>query len=385
MDLSDAITMTLALLIFAGIVLGPIMGETAWPVSPEPTGPQGLATVLTGLNERVLSGNPINLTPLTMPETTAWLIVPDENETANQDENSTQVTPEYDDDELIGLVANSSVSLMLLAMQNAHALYAWDEKTAREHAATLQGFARSALKESAGFSVSTGMEETKTSYTLALESYVAYADIVLQNDRLNATLVDTAFQELERGSGYLREALDGIDRQTLRVPAEVVDINLPVAQPSTVPADTLTLMQRYVYDDRIGANEISIMLISADLIHEYYLNGEEIAAEPGRAFLVVEVKVMNLGHKGERRIYTIRTPEVSAFTLYYRGTTYSPIKLVHGTTLGEPYAGVTLDRYEKKHGYIVFDVPDAINLSECFIRVNLGEAGSPTWALGKKV
>lgn len=377
--------MTLALLIFAGIVLGPIMGETAWPVSPEPTGPQGLATVLTGLNERVLSGNPINLTPLTMPETTAWLIVPDENETANQDENSTQVTPEYDDDELIGLVANSSVSLMLLAMQNAHALYAWDEKTAREHAATLQGFARSALKESAGFSVSTGMEETKTSYTLALESYVAYADIVLQNDRLNATLVDTAFQELERGSGYLREALDGIDRQTLRVPAEVVDINLPVAQPSTVPADTLTLMQRYVYDDRIGANEISIMLISADLIHEYYLNGEEIAAEPGRAFLVVEVKVMNLGHKGERRIYTIRTPEVSAFTLYYRGTTYSPIKLVHGTTLGEPYAGVTLDRYEKKHGYIVFDVPDAINLSECFIRVNLGEAGSPTWALGKKV
>jgi hypothetical protein len=377
--------MTLALLIFAGIVLGPIMGETAWPVSPEPTGPQGLATVLTGLNERVLSGNPINLTPLTMPEMTAWLIVPDENETANQDENSTQVTPEYDDDELIGLVANSSVSLMLLAMQNAHALYAWDEKTAREHAATLQGFARSALKESAGFSVSTGMEETKTSYTLALESYVAYADIVLQNDRLNATLVDTAFQELERGSGYLREALDGIDRQTLRVPAEVVDINLPVAQPSTVPADTLTLMQRYVYADRIGANEISIMLISADLIHEYYLNGEEIAAEPGRAFLVVEVKVMNLGHKGERRIYTIRTPEVSAFTLYYRGTTYSPIKLVHGTTLGEPYAGVTLDRYEKKHGYIVFDVPDAINLSECFIRVNLGEAGSPTWALGKKV
>jgi len=375
--------MTLALLIFAGIVLGPIMGETAWPVSPEPTGPQGLATVLTGLNERVLSGNPINLTPLTMPDMTAGLIVPDENETANLDENSTQVTPEYDDDELIGLVENSSVSLMLLAMQNAHALYAWDEKTAREHAATLQGFARSALKESAGFSVSTGMEETKTSYTLALESYVTYADIVLQNDRLNATLVDTAFQELERGSGYLREALDGIDRQTLRVPAEVVDTNLSVAQPSTVPADTLTLMQRYVYDDRIGANEISIMLISADLIHEYYLNGEEIAAEPGRAFLVVEVKVMNLGHKGERRIYTIRTPEVSAFTLYYRGTTYSPIKLVHGTTLGEPYAGVTLDRYEKKHGYIVFDVPDAINLSECFIRVNLGEAGSPVWTLGK--
>jgi len=377
--------MTLALLIFAGIVLGPIMGETAWPVSPEPTGPQGLATVLTGLNERVLSGNSINLTPLTMPEMTAGLIVPDENETANLDENSTQVTPEYDDDELIGLVENSSVSLMLLAMQNAHALYAWDEKTAREHAATLQGFARSALKESAGFSVSTGMEETKTSYTLALESYLAYADIVLQNDRLNATLVDTAFQELERGSGYLREALDGIDRQTLRVPAEVVDINLSIAQPSTVPADMLTLMQRYVYDDRIGANEISIMLISADIIHAYYLNGEEIAAEPGRAFLVVEVKVMNLGHKGERRIYTIRTPEVSAFTLYYRGTTYSPIKLVRGTTLGEPYAGVTLDRYEKKHGYIVFDVPDAINLSECFIRVNLGEAGSPIWALGKKV
>lgn len=375
--------MMLALLIFAGIVLGPIMAETAWPEAPEPEEPEDLAAVLTGLNERILSGKPINLTPLTMPDTAAALIAPDENETAIHDENSTPLMPEYGDDELIGLVENRSVSLMLLAMQNAHALYAWDEKTVREHAAALQNLARSTLKDSAGFDVSSDLEDVKTNFTLALESYAAYADIVQQNNKINETQVDLAFQELERGSRHLREALDGLDQQTLHVPAEVVDVNLSVVQPSAVPADALVLMQRYVYDDRMGANEISLTLESAGIIHAYCLKGEEITAEPGRAFLVVEVKVMNLGHKGERRVYTIRTPDVSAFTLHYRGTTYSPIELVPGTTLGEPYAGVTLNRYEKKHGYIVFDVPDAINLSECFIRVNLGEAGSPVWVLRK--
>ncbi|MGE4375130.1 MAG: hypothetical protein AB7D01_05415, partial [Methanoculleus sp.] len=61
MDLTDAAAMMLAMLIFAGIVLGPIMAETAWPEAPEPEEPEGLATVLTGLNERILGGNSINL------------------------------------------------------------------------------------------------------------------------------------------------------------------------------------------------------------------------------------------------------------------------------------------------------------------------------------
>jgi response regulator of citrate/malate metabolism len=83
------------------------------------------------------------------------------------------------------------------------------------------------------------VEDVKTCFTLALESYAAYADIVQQNNKINETQVDLAFQELERGSRHLREALDGLDQQTLHVPAEVVAVNLSVAQPSAVPADAL--------------------------------------------------------------------------------------------------------------------------------------------------
>ncbi|HNT08094.1 MAG TPA: hypothetical protein PKH49_07335, partial [Methanoculleus sp.] len=88
-------------------------------------------------------------------------------------------------------------------------------------------------------------------------------------------------------------------------------------------------------------------------------------------------------HKGESRTYTVRTPDIRDFALEYRKTTYTPIKFAPGTSLGVPYALATLGRYEVEAGYIVYDIPEALPLDECFIRVNLGQATSPVWAIGK--
>lgn len=351
-----------------------------------PTDPGDLSAVFTGVEERLRGCHPLSLTPAPTPEATDAPVIPDGNGTTRQGENGTAVVPDYDDGELLGLIENSSVSLMLLSVQNAHAFYAWDEKSAKENAAALRAFAEGALADAATLNVSNDQKHVQTVFILALESYVAVGETVQENTSLNRTQVDTALQELRRGSGYLREAFTNLEHPALHVPEKTVAINLSVPRlyASPAPEEELALLQRYVYEDRSRANDISLMLESVREIHTYHLQGgEAVTAEPGRMFLLVKVKVTNVGHKGDNRVYLIRTPEISAFTLHYRGTTYSPVELVPGTSLGEPYGPVTLNRYEKKMGYIVFDVPEALIVSDSYVQVNLDRENSPIWTLGK--
>jgi hypothetical protein len=61
------------------------------------------------------------------------------------------------------------------------------------------------------------------------------------------------------------------------------------------------------------------------------------------------------------------------------------MKLAPGTSLGEPYTATKLDRYEVTTGYLVFDVPEALNLDESTVRVTLDGGASPVWAPGKSL
>ena len=71
---------------------------------------------------------------------------------------------DYDDDELVGLVENSSVSLMLLSLQSTSALYSWDEKSVKENAASLQ-FAKTVLRDAEKLEVSEFQEPVKAAFT----------------------------------------------------------------------------------------------------------------------------------------------------------------------------------------------------------------------------
>ena len=166
-------------------------------------------------------------------------------------------------------------------------------------------------------------------------------------------------------------------------PQEVVSQFLRIQSHRVGTGEELALLQVSM---RTGIVKYLLMLAAAREIGAYYQfngSGEVVAADPGRMFLLVEVKATNLGHKGDNRVYRIRTPDISAFTLHCRDNTYSPIKLAPRTSLGEPYGAATLDRYEKKVGYIIFDVPEALAIDECYVQVDLGGGESPVWALGK--
>lgn len=394
MEFQDAVVMILTLMVFTGILFCPSPelaslnatgSVTPAPGLPQPDAARDLSSVLTGIEERLLVGHPLNLTVAPTPKVADDPAVTGGNAT-RQEENTTVVTPKYDNDKLIGLVENNSVSLMLLSVQSAHALYAWDEESAKKNTASLQAFAKGVLRDSKALKVSGDRKDMKTAFTRALESYIAAGETLQGNAPLNRTRVDTALEEVQRGSTYLREAFESLDHPVLPMPEKIVEIDLSSPRSHAPPdsGDWLVLLERYVYEDQSRANDISLILESVKATHAYHLQGgQAVVAEPGRMFLLIEVKVTNLGHKGDNRVYKIQTPGINAFTLHCRGTTYSPVKLVPWTSLGEPYGAATLDRYEKKSGYIVFNVPEALNIDECFVQVNLGGGDTPTWAIGK--
>lgn len=395
MDLQNAVVTILALVVFTSILSSPSLAapDTAGagitdPGPPQPAAARNISCLLAGVEERLQSGHLLDPTPGQVPETADEPGVPVGNGTPLPVEEIPEPVPDYDDDELAMLVEENSISLMLLSMQNAYALYAWDELPAKESAAALRALAARLLKDSAALQVSDDRTALQTSFTRALESYEAAGAALQGNTLLNRTTVDAALEANRQGSDHLREASGYLQRPVLKAPAEIAatSLSLPRPRDASGSGEELVLLQRYVYEDRSRANDISLMLESASGIGVYYLfneRGEAVLAEPGRMFLLVKVKVTNLGHKGESRTYKIRTPDPRDFTLQYRGTTYAPIKLASGTSLGEPYAAATLDRYGMKAGYIVFDVPEALPLDECFVQVNLGGATSPVWALGK--
>lgn len=398
MDRQDAVATILALIIFTGILFCPsptpasLNGtepDTVSPWSPQPAAAGNLFSLLTGVEDRLLTGHPLSLTPVPLQEVAENTTIPGGNETAGQTENKTPVVPDYDDDDLISLVENKSVSLMLLSMQNSHALYTWDEMSVKESAAPLQAFSTEVLADLTPLNVSNDLEEVKSVFGCALESYAAAGRMVQGDAPLNRTQVDTALEKNHQGSLHLSAAFAGLHPPVLHIPGEIVEVDLSALQSRVAPPrgeGELVLLQRYIYEDRGRANDISLMLESAEEVSAYYLldgSGEAVVTAPGRTFLLVKVRATNLGHKGDNRVYKIRTPGINAFTLHCRETTYSPVNLVPGTSLGEPYGAATLDRYERKVGYIVFDVPEALNLDDCYVRVEIDGEDSPTWALGK--
>ena len=391
-DLPDAVAMILALVVFTGILFSPspVPADAAGRVPAssgqlQPAAAQNLSSVLIGVEERIYSGHLLNFTSGSRTGPVDGPAVPGENETPGEVENSTPPAPEYDDEELVRMVEENSISLMLLSVQNTYALHAWDEKPAKESAAKLRVLATGLLRDLTRLDLSDDQKDLNESFTLALKSYAAAGEVLQGTTPLNRTTVDTAIDANLQGSNHLREAFEHLQSPVLEAPEEIVASNFSLPRLSS-PDEELVLLQRYIYEDRYRANDISLMLESARFTGTYHLldrTREAVVAEPGRIFLLVKVKATNLGHKGDNRIYTIRTPDIRDFTLYYRDTAYTPVKLPAGTTLGEPYGAATLDRYEMKAGYVVFDVPAALSIAECSVQVNLGTSGSPVWTLGR--
>jgi hypothetical protein len=314
-----------------------------------------------------------------------------ENESLNTTplpvENTTPPAPEYDDEVLTGVIANSSIPLMMLSIQSIYSLYYWDEGSVHSDGAKLHDSAAALLPQVASLQISPEQEHLKETFVAALNAYVLAGAVLKEGSALNDSEVDTAFNGIMNGTHHLRLTIDNLSTE-VQIPEEIDGIEQLALRSESAPAfkDALPLRQRYTFTDRTGANTISLILESTRKAGIYYIlggDGTTVTAEPGRVFLVVTAQVTNIGHQGESRTYTVRTPDPGVFSLQYFDATYAPEEVTSFTTFGEPYGAVTLGRYESREGVIIFDVPASIDIADAYVQVNLGNQGTPVWTLGK--
>ncbi|HII75534.1 MAG TPA: DUF4352 domain-containing protein [Methanolinea sp.] len=146
----------------------------------------------------------------------------------------------------------------------------------------------------------------------------------------------------------------------------------------------LSLLERYCYDDRYGENTLSLIIESTRKISSYHSVGgaqEVVEAGSGRKFLIVVVKSTHTGHKSDGKRYTVTTPDPKAFKLIYYDTQYSPMSVPATTSVGTSYKLTTLNRYESVKGYLFFDIPATLEVTDAYLQADLGTAGKPVWNL----
>lgn len=315
-----------------------------------------------------------------------------------------QITPAartgvYDDERLARLVDTTSIRLMRLSMEHAHALYLQDADAAAIAVDELHAFSVRLLREVQPLQVSPERQPFKDEFVRSLESYSRASRVLLDPIDANEDAVAAAFKDLATASEGLEEAtrqaadIQSTDGSTFTmnvatsILARAFDTRVstgPVVVPP--PEKVLRLLDRHAYDDPGGENMVSLLAESTRTTTAYReVPGNEstpiIEAGEGRMFFLVAVKSTNLGHKGDSDLYTIETPGRDAFILEYGGVMSAPLGVPPFTTLGESFDKKSLDRYESLKGYLYFDVPDTFEATGAILRVDLGYAGTPAWNL----
>ena len=284
-----------------------------------------------------------------------------------------------DDERLTDLINTAGISLMRLSMEHAHALCLNDADTAYDTADSLYALSTRLLREVQSLHLSPGQEPTRERFIRSLETY----------STASRELLDTPGstpESLKKLAGA-SEDLEAVSQQAARRSTTLAAAPALRAM-ATPPVERLSLMERYTYDDPSGENMVSLLVESTRTVTAYRTTsadtpGVSVEADDGRMFLLIVVKSTNLGHKGDTDLYTIETPGRSAFTLEYQGTTFAPIELPAFTSLGESFDQKSLERYESLKGYLCFDVPASLNVSEATLRADLGYAGTPVWNPGR--
>ena len=309
----------------------------------------------------------------------------------------------YDDERLAGLIDTAGVRLMRLSMEHAHALYLQDADAAAIAADDLHALSVRMLVEVQPFQVSPEQQPVKDEFVRSLGAYSAASKTLLDPIDAGGDGVPTAFRDLSIAS----ESLERVSQQstTMQPASTGVPVNeqavptrsleAPVVPAGTGPVsdapapEVLPFGERYTYDDPSGENMVSLRAESTRTVAAYQeapANASTVQAEAGegRTFLLVAVKSTNLGHKGDSGLYAVESPGRDAFVLDYQETAFTPLEVPSLTLFGDSFEKKTLERHESQKGYLYFDVPASIDLSEATLRADLGSAGTPAWDLGRE-
>jgi len=312
-------------------------------------------------------------------------------------------TGSYDDERLTGLIDTASIRLMRLSMEHAHALYLQDADAAAVAADDLHAFSVRLLGEVQPLQVSPGQQPVKDEFIRFVGAYSTASETLLGSTDAGGDAVPAAFRDLAIASEGLetisRQAGDMQQASARSSPLSAATVTTAEAPgvsagagPVTVtpPVTALPLLERYTYDDPSGENMVSLLAESTrtDTVYEVVpanASTAKVEAGEGRMFLLVAVKLTNLGHKGDSDLYTIETPGRDAFVLECQGSTFEPMEVPSFTSLGESFDRKTLERYESLKGYLYFDVPATLEISGATLKADLGDAGTPAWSLGEEL
>jgi len=318
-------------------------------------------------------------------------------------DRSSDVTGSYDDERLAGLIDTASIRLMRLSMEHAHALYLQDADAAAVAADDLHALSVRMLGEVQPLQVSPEQQPVKDEFVRSLGAYSTASETLLDPTDTARDGVSTAFRDLSLAS----ESLERVSQQSITtqpassgVPASDQIAATRSLEAPAVPAgadpvsaepapEVLPFGERYTYDDPSGENMISLLAESTRTVAAYQeapanASTAQVEAGEGHTFLLVVVKSTNLGHKGDSDYYAVETPGRDAFVLDYQGRAFTPLEVPSLTLFGDSFEKKTLERYESQKGYLYFDVPASINLSEATLRADLGSAGTPAWDLGRE-
>jgi len=300
--------------------------------------------------------------------------------------------PLYDDEKLAEMIACAGVPLMVTSVQYMYSLYYWDEAAVRNDALAMYDLASEELRKARALNVSPEREEIRSGFVGSLEKFQSAGAALKGKKYLNATEVDQAIGDLTQGSGMLKSAMEALGtvleeyEQSPQIADNISQYTLSSGR--TVSPNTfvgaLSMLERYSYDDRYGENTLSLIIESSRKIGSYSLVGntrEIVDADSGRRFLIVVVKSTHTGHKSDGKRYTVTTPDPKAFKLIYYDTQYSPMSVPATTSVGTSYRLTTLNRYESVKGYLFFDVPATLEVTDAYLQADLGTAGKPVWSL----
>ncbi|MCT8338324.1 hypothetical protein FKB36_12720 [Methanoculleus sp. Afa-1] len=294
--------------------------------------------------------------------------------------------PVSGDERLESLIAGASISLLEISNAQIYSLYKCDYTALWGHAADMSSLVEDYRAEAEALEFSPGMAPAYEQFFVALDEFAATAALFNGSTHLNQSVTDDGLHHLALGIEHLSGALLDCNLSHTESPDTPAVLASLVEDTVALFPDSLQIGERFVYEDERKENSASLIVGPITWSNAFQTTGTKqvrYAAELGKAYLLVTVRVTHLGHKGEGANTVLQTPEESAFLLHYAGETSRPLKVPGPTTRGEPYSKVRLNRHESTAGYLFFEVPDDLDPAFAHLRANIG-GESPAWVLGER-
>jgi hypothetical protein len=171
-------------------------------------------------------------------------------------------------------------------------------------------------------------------------------------------------------------------------PDPVTTVATPTPTPDPYP-DALAVGEVFSYGGEEDGRELSIyryrVLDSYQIHHpDWGYNYGTVTPAPGKKFLFIFVRIEHNGTKKE-----LGAPHPGSINVLFDGKTISyrtdrvgTVTTVMDFSGDEDYYGGIIHIYEKREGFLIYEVPESFDPARGYAAVNVGNGIIPVWRLG---